>query len=99
MSGVVPRPGLTSRATRSLLVLFVAVVLAGCGEQTVPAPASSAAGYTEARQPCAQHNPLRNAYFGDLHVHTTYSFDAHAFEVRTTPAQAYRFAQGEPVAL
>jgi len=53
----------------------------------------------EAREPCADHNPLRNVYYGDLHVHTTYSFDAHAFDVRTTPDQAYRFAQGDSVAL
>lgn len=32
-------------------------------------------------------------------MHTTYSFDAHAFEVRTTPAQAYRFAQGEALTI
>ena len=57
------------------------------------------APYTEARTPCALHDPLRRAFFGDLHVHTTLSFDAHAFDVRTTPAQAYGFAQGQAVAL
>src|SRR5215467_5472795 len=40
----------------------------------------------------------RNAYFGDLHLHTSYSFDAYVmFASRVTPEQAYRFAKGEPV--
>jgi hypothetical protein len=32
-------------------------------------------------------------------VHTTNSFDAHAFGLRVTPAEAYRFARGEAVSL
>ena len=39
----------------------------------------------------------RNAYFGDLHVHTTYSFDGYAFGTLATPRDAYRFAKGEPI--
>ncbi len=39
----------------------------------------------------------RNAYFGDLHVHTTLSFDASAFGTTATPADAYRYAQGEAI--
>lgn len=39
----------------------------------------------------------RNAYFGDLHIHTKNSFDAYIFNVRTTPEDAYRFARGETV--
>ena len=42
-------------------------------------------------------NPERNAYFGDLHVHTALSFDASAFGTTATPADAYRYAQGEPL--
>ncbi|MCS5575513.1 MAG: DUF3604 domain-containing protein, partial [Pseudomonadales bacterium] len=47
------------------------------------------------RRPDANSN--RNAYFGDLHVHTTYSFDAYAFGTLATPYDAYRFAQGEAI--
>ena len=39
-------------------------------------------------------NALRNAYFGDLHVHTDYSFDAYAFGTVATPYDAYRYAKG-----
>jgi hypothetical protein len=42
-------------------------------------------------------NPDRNAYFGDLHVHTELSFDASAFGTTATPADAYRYAQGEAI--
>ena len=42
-------------------------------------------------------NPERNAYFGDLHVHTKYSFDAYAFGTLATPYDAYRFAKGEAI--
>jgi hypothetical protein len=55
--------------------------------------------YEEPRAACAAHSLLRNLYFGDLHVHTALSFDAQAFDVRTTPAEAYGFALGAPVAL
>ena len=42
-------------------------------------------------------NADRNAYFGDLHVHTALSFDAAGFGTTATPADAYRYAQGEAI--
>ncbi|MGA0796494.1 MAG: DUF3604 domain-containing protein [Pseudomonadales bacterium] len=45
----------------------------------------------------APANPDRNAYFGDLHVHTRLSFDAFLFGTHATPGDAYRYALGEPI--
>ena len=40
-------------------------------------------------------NPTRNAYFGDLHVHTAYSLDAWAAGAANGPDEAYKFGKGE----
>jgi hypothetical protein len=52
-----------------------------------------------AHEDCVDQNPLRNAYFGDLHVHSTFSWDANADGTRTKPDDAYRFAKGEEIDL
>ncbi|MBI4164653.1 MAG: DUF3604 domain-containing protein [Acidobacteria bacterium] len=39
----------------------------------------------------------REAHYGDLHLHTSYSFDAHlAFGAKVDPDGAYRFARAGP---
>jgi len=43
-------------------------------------------------------NPLREAYFGDTHVHTSWSADCFMVGTRTGPEDAYRFARGEAIA-
>jgi hypothetical protein len=43
-------------------------------------------------------NADRNAYFGDLHVHTAASFDAYVFGTTATAEDAYRYAQGQALA-
>ncbi len=55
--------------------------------------------YTEARTPCRDRNPLKSAFFGDLHIHTGYSADAYPEGTRAFPPEAYAFAKGEPLAL
>ena len=42
-------------------------------------------------------NPNKNAYFGDLHIHTSNSFDAYTFGTLSTPEIAYKYAQGESI--
>jgi Protein of unknown function (DUF3604) len=48
---------------------------------------------------CDDFNPMRNAYFGDTHVHTKLSLDANLQGNRLAPSDAYRFAQGERVGI
>ena len=40
----------------------------------------------------------RNAFFGDLHVHTRNSYDAFVFGTRADPDAAYEFAKGNAIA-
>ena len=42
-------------------------------------------------------NPLRDAYFGNLHVHTAWSFDANINGAIAGPDEAYRWAKGEAI--
>jgi hypothetical protein len=68
------------------------LLVTGCGEAP---PATDPAEGAAAARPAP--NPLKNAYFGDLHVHTRNSFDAYIFNVRATPDDAYRYAKGEMI--
>jgi hypothetical protein len=45
----------------------------------------------------AAPNKDRNAYFGDVHVHTKYSFDAYVFGVTASPDDAYNYAKGKGI--
>ncbi len=70
------------RVDSGLLLCFLFTLLTGAAEQASGADPDPAA---------------RSALFGDLHIHTTYSFDAFMSGVRTTPDHAYRYAKGEAI--
>ena len=45
-----------------------------------------------------QRNPERNAYFGETHIHTSWSFDAYVFgNMKAGPEDTYKFAMGQPI--
>jgi hypothetical protein len=53
-----------------------------------------------AKQPAEtpKTNPPRDVFFGDMHIHTSWSMDAYAFGNHAAgPNEAIKFAQGEPV--
>jgi len=73
--------------------------VAGCSgpaEKPVAPPAAPAVA-AKADAPAIPVNPLKEAYFGEQHLHTAYSLDAYIGGARLTPSDAYRFAKGETV--
>jgi len=82
-------------STRPLALLAAAALLA----TATAVHAEPAFERTEERGPCAAHDPLRRPMFGDLHVHTSYSFDSYISSQRNDPWVAYRYAKGERITL
>ena len=54
---------------------------------------------TEQREPCDHYTDTKMPLFGDLHVHTSYSFDSFVSSQRNDPWAAYRYAKGEAIFL
>ena len=77
------------------LILLVAVIfLASCSDESLDVVITPV---DKVKDPNSDFNELRNAYFGDTHVHTKHSFDAYLFGTTGSPADAYRYARGETV--
>lgn len=78
------------------LVPLLALTAAGCTPVTHPqAPTGVAA---ETADVAAVDPSARRAFYGELHLHTAYSFDAWGLMgTRIGPDEAYRFARGEAV--
>lgn len=85
---------------RTPLLVGVLLTLAACDQRvSVPILSRAPITYTETRERCGDATPLKRAYYGDLHAHTGFSFDARSYGNVLTPADAYRFARGESVKL
>lgn len=95
---------------RATFLLFpIAAILSGCGFDQAPAPqldskppasapmAIAGSPSLAEREAVVSRNPLKEAYFGETHLHTGVSMDAFIAGNRLNPSDAYRFAKGEEV--
>ncbi|TJY62265.1 DUF3604 domain-containing protein [Sinimarinibacterium sp. CAU 1509] len=77
---------------------LAALMLAACGASTTPENLPTAPG--QPGSVAGDCGPLvagqKQALFGDLHVHTSDSFDTYFFNSINGPRDAIRFAKGEP---
>ncbi|WP_160154075.1 DUF3604 domain-containing protein [Microbulbifer sp. ALW1] len=93
-------------------VCLLVLGLAGCGEPVANNNSELSGGKGETEQAITGEesalsvsNPgdaheaaiAKQVYFGNFHVHTSYSFDALTNGANTTPADAYRWAKGEAI--
>ena len=76
---------------RTLLFTIVIFNLIACEKSTTAVDTVS--------QRETQFNEQRNAYFGETHMHTSFSLDAYLGGTRLRPDDAYRYAKGEAVTL
>lgn len=91
----------------NLYALAMVSLLAACGDQSSDAgrpagtDATTAAGTASDEAISARTkitaNPVRDVYFGNLHVHTQWSFDAYINGAIADPDGAYRWAKGESI--
>ena len=88
-----------------LALLFLIALTVSCASLMMMRPTADdwsppvrpADGDTTPSAACAHRDPLRQAFFGDLHVHTKFSMDARSRGMLSSPDDAYRFARGEAI--
>ena len=90
------------RLTATVAVIAL-LMLGACQKKESEPPAQKKSEADDAAKkaaaaPAPQPNPERNAYFGETHLHTSWSLDAWLFGNRLTgPADAYKYFKGEPI--
>jgi hypothetical protein len=91
----------TALRSSSGLLFVGALALTSCTQQKAPEQPQAAGRETNAAAlfgERVEHNPDRNAYFGEEHIHTSWSVDAWVMGNRVTgPAEALKYAQGETI--
>jgi hypothetical protein len=83
----------------AIVALAVVAVIGGCSRQRPTSGSEVEQPSLEALEAAVPENPTKDAYFGETHVHTSFSLDAYIGGARITPDEAYRFAQGQDVTI
>jgi Protein of unknown function (DUF3604) len=79
--------GMKTKTGVSAALAFLLAVGLGAAPATAQTPEAA-----------LQPNPERNAYFGETHIHTSWSVDAWVMGNRITgPDEAYKYAQGQTI--
>jgi Protein of unknown function (DUF3604) len=90
------------RFLAATVAVITLLTLGACQKKESGTPAEkkseAAAPVQSAETPAPQPNPDRNAYFGETHLHTSWSVDAWVMGNRITgPDDAYKYAQGQTI--
>src|SRR5271157_4746742 len=90
--------------TRVALAMFLLLALIGvgmlvsCKKSEAPQQQAQQAGQPAPAEQRVERNPDRNAYFGEEHIHTSWSVDAWLLGNRLTgPDDALKYAQGQTI--
>jgi Protein of unknown function (DUF3604) len=80
------------------LVLFSVGALISCKKSEAPQQLAQQTGQAAPAEQRVENNPDRNAYFGEEHIHTSWSMDAWLMGNRLTdPNDALKYAQGQTI--
>lgn len=81
----------------NLVLLLISLSALVSSKSTPQGQPGSQSGQTSI-EPAPQPNPERNVYFGETHVHTSWSLDAWLGGDRITdPGDAYKYFKGQPI--
>jgi hypothetical protein len=80
------------------LVLLSIFLLVSCEKSKTPQQQAQQTGQAAPAEERVEKNPDRNAYFGEEHIHTSWSLDAWVMGNRITgPDDALKYAQGQTI--
>lgn len=87
----------TCRSYSGLITLLVLTTACGPLEDPIYEHASSLVGDELPAKPRIEPKQTRHLLWGDLHIHTSLSYDAYVMGSRVLPEDAYNFAKGKVV--